>query len=96
MIFIRISEVQMQKTNSKQTVSKAAHRKVMSSTTLSRKYVRRPHINTDMVVNVKRSPKIQHFDSNVASSAWQNRTVTQTPVAPVKQEQTFEGKNQCK
>lgn len=39
------------------------HRKVQASTTLSRKYTKRPAKSTDVMVKVKRSSKIKHFDA---------------------------------
>lgn len=58
----------MQKSDSNQK-AKTARRKVSASTTLNRRYVRKPRKNTDMVVTVKRSPKVRHFnDSKVSAS----------------------------
>ncbi len=52
----------MQKTHGNQPAI-SAHRKVRSSTTLNRKYVKRPEkTNQSDVVFVKRSSKIKHFD----------------------------------
>lgn len=42
-----------------------AHRKVKSSTTLNRKYVRRPSRSSDGMVSVRRSSKIKHFDARM-------------------------------
>lgn len=39
-----------------------AHRKVQASTTLNRKYVKRPTKKSDVAVSMKRSPKISHFN----------------------------------
>ena len=44
------------------TTAKAAHRQVKSSTTLNRRYVRRPVRSTDVAVTIKRSPKVKHFN----------------------------------
>lgn len=55
----------MQKTDSKQKPMNA-QRKVSSSTTLNRKYVRRPASNVDTMVRINRSPKIRRFDEDVA------------------------------
>lgn len=50
----------MQKSdNTKTAVS--AHRKVRSSTTLNRRYVKRPTLSGDITVATKRSPKVKHF-----------------------------------
>lgn len=54
----------MQKTADMQ-VAKKTHRRVQASTTLNRKYVKRPVKNTktDITVNVKRTPKIQRYNT---------------------------------
>ncbi len=52
----------MQKTDSNKT-AKAAHRQVKSSTTLNRRYVKRPARAADMTVSIKRSPKVNRFAS---------------------------------
>lgn len=39
------------------------HRKVQASTTLNRKYVKRPMRNTDVTMDVRKSPRVQHFAS---------------------------------
>ena len=50
----------MQKSdNTKNAVN--AHRKVHSSTTLNRRYVKRPTLSQDAIITVKRSPKLRHF-----------------------------------
>lgn len=55
----------MQKSDSNQK-AKATHRTVKSSTTLNRKYVKRPSRSDDITVSVKRSAKIRRFDENNA------------------------------
>lgn len=50
----------MQKSDSNQT-AKVSHRKVKASTTLNRKYIKRPERRVDTMVKVKRSPKVQRF-----------------------------------
>lgn len=52
----------MQKTEQSRS-AKTNQRKVRSSTTLSRKYTRRPAKNNDTMVTVKRSPKVKRFAS---------------------------------
>ena len=52
----------MQKSDSKGT-AKTAHRKVQASTTLNRKYVKRPMRNSDGMVVVKRVSKLKHFNT---------------------------------
>ncbi len=51
------------------TTAKTAHRQVKSSTTLNRRYVKRPVRNTDIAVNVKRSPKVKRFSSTMSDVA---------------------------
>ena len=67
----------MQKSDSNGT-AKTAHRKVQSSTTLNRKYVKRPMKTADIMVQVKRSPKVKHFDNAVMQKA----AVVEQPMAP--------------
>ncbi|MBR3132154.1 hypothetical protein IKG33_01970 [Candidatus Saccharibacteria bacterium] len=55
----------MQKTEQTEVV-KATHRRVQSSTTLDRRYVKKPMKSTDVMVPVRRSPKIKRFTSSVA------------------------------
>ena len=60
---IRISEVKMQKTDDNQT-ARSTHRRVKSSTTLNRKYVKKPMKKTDMTtVAVRKSSKIKKFNN---------------------------------
>lgn len=68
----------MQKSDNTSTVT-TAHRKVKASTTLNRKYVRRPVKSTDVMVSVKRSPKVKHFQSTEIKS---RVVTTEQPVAP--------------
>lgn len=49
----------MQKSDSQQALN--AHRKVQASTTLNRRYVKRPTRVSDMTVPVKMTPRITHF-----------------------------------
>jgi hypothetical protein len=55
------SEVKMQKSDT--NVAKTVRRKVQTSTTLNRKYVKRPVKSTDVMVSIKRSPKVKRFDT---------------------------------
>ncbi len=68
-IGVRISEVIMQKSNDTQQPMKA-HRQIQSSTTLNRKYVRRPakSVTTTTTTTIKRSPKIQRFAQSAVVS----------------------------
>ena len=78
MINIRISEVKMQKSDTTHSAT-ATHRKVQASTTLNRRYVKRPVKSADVMVSVKRSSKVKHFNSAIDVKKMQD---TQ-PVAPV-------------
>lgn len=53
-------------TSSSERIAKNNRRRVQSSTTLSRKYTRRPAKSSDVMVKVKRSPKVKHFDMPMA------------------------------
>ena len=55
-------------TSENDRVVKTNHRKVQASTTLSRKYTRRPARSTDVMVSIKRSPKIQRFSPMTQTS----------------------------
>lgn len=58
----------MQKNDSDRSAMDMHHR-VKASTTLNRRYVKRPTLNTDMVVvPVRRSPKVEHFNDSVLTS----------------------------
>lgn len=52
----------MQKSDNRQTAT-STHRKVQSSTTLNRKYVKRPTRSNDVTVSIRRSPKVTRFGS---------------------------------
>ena len=54
----------MQKSDSNSN-AKTAHRKVQSSTTLNRKYVKRPTKSADGIVKVRRSLKVKHFGDSM-------------------------------
>lgn len=77
-IDIRISEVKMQRSNGANTATNT-HRKVKASTTLSRKYVKRPAKNMDVMVSIKRSPRLKHFDVAPVSV---KKTQDLSPIAP--------------
>lgn len=62
----------MQNPDNRQS-AKTNHRKVQSSTTLSRKYTRRPVSNSTSERKVQRSPKIQRFSSREQMSKEQIR-----------------------
>ena len=63
----------MQKSDSQPAQN--AHRKVQASTTLNRKYVKRPAKTGDVMVSVKRSPKISHFHFPAVNTT-SNQSVT--------------------
>ncbi len=53
----------MQISHSNQAITNA-HRRVKASTTLNRKYVKKPaKLSTEAVVPIKKSPKVRHFNS---------------------------------
>ncbi len=54
----------MQRTNNTESVT-TAHRRLGTSTTLNRKYVKRPIKSNDVTVSIKRSPKIERFSSSL-------------------------------
>ena len=56
----------MQKSDTNQKAM-VAHRQVQTSTTLNRKYVRRPAKSGDVMVSVKKSPKVQHFNTPMSN-----------------------------
>ncbi len=52
----------MQKSDNEISVTRV-HRQPKASTTLNRKYVHHPSKNTDVMVSVKKSPKVSHFNT---------------------------------
>ena len=68
----------MQKSDTTHSAT-ATHRKVQASTTLNRRYVKRPVKSADVMVSVKRSSKVKHCNSAIDVKKMQD---TQ-PVAPV-------------
>ncbi len=57
----------MQKTDM-DMVKKSVRRHTMPSTTLNRRYVKRPVRNTDIKVSVKQNPQISHFNHSVSTN----------------------------
>ncbi|MBR0431193.1 hypothetical protein IJJ05_02810 [Candidatus Saccharibacteria bacterium] len=78
MMDIRISEVKMQRSDSNQT-AQMAHRKVKSSTTLNRKYVKKPMKNTSEIIPIKRSSKLSHFNRQIIEN---KANLEQEKIAP--------------
>ena len=70
----------MQRTDIDNT-ARVAHRQVRSSTTLNRRYVRRPGQSTDVAVSIKKSPAVSHFRSEMISSGTANVKTAQK-IAP--------------
>ncbi|MBR2710847.1 hypothetical protein IKF02_04500 [Candidatus Saccharibacteria bacterium] len=66
----------MQKTDGQQAQN--AHRKVRASTTLNRKYVKRPTKKSDGMVSIKKSPKISHFNYSSVKAAIKQQNSTKT------------------
>lgn len=57
----------MQKSDNTRTAVKA-HRRIQSSTTLNRRYVKKPVLSGDVTVSTKRSPKVRHFANTTSLS----------------------------
>lgn len=72
----------MQKTDGQK--AQIAHRKVQASTTLNRKYVKRPAGANDVAVSVKRAPMISHFNHPAVQT---NATTTQNKKSTAQVEQ---------
>ncbi|MBR3116109.1 hypothetical protein IKF30_02670 [Candidatus Saccharibacteria bacterium] len=68
----------MQKTEG---VAKSTQRKTQSSTTLNRRYVQRPTSASSTTVNVRRSPRIQHFRVETAGNTTTASTSNTTRLA---------------
>ena len=77
------SEVKMQKSDT--NVAKTVRRKVQTSTTLNRKYVKRPVKSTDVMVSIKRSPKVKRFDTPapVAKKMQEDQPIAPSTVHPM-------------
>lgn len=78
----------MQKSETNQQAM-VAHRQVKTSTTLNRKYVKRPVRSGDVMVPVKKSPKVKHFNttmsnSTVGATVRKKMTVESQPIQPAK------------
>ncbi|MBQ6461143.1 hypothetical protein IJJ36_01770 [Candidatus Saccharibacteria bacterium] len=58
----------MQKSDTNQKVM-VVRRQPQSSTTLNRKYVRRPKKNSDAMVSIKKSPKVKHFNVSICDGS---------------------------
>lgn len=54
-----------------------AHRRVRTSTTLNRRYVKRPTLSGDITVPIKRSPKLKHFASDPLPTTHAKRSAQQ-------------------
>ena len=61
--------------------AKTARRRMQASTTLNRKYVKRPVKNTDVMVSVKRSPKVKRFSTPMPAA---KKVQEEQPIAPAK------------
>ena len=67
----------MQKSdNTKQAVT--TRRKVQSSTTLNRRYVKRPDLTGDVTISIKRSPKLKHFATSSMAQTTSEKSEAQT------------------
>lgn len=67
-----------------------AHRKVRRSTTLNRRYVKKPRLSGDVTVAVKRSPKVRHF----APVSISEESIAEETIAPARHHQLQESANQ--
>ncbi len=73
----------MQKSENHQQATAVNRRKVQASTTLSRKYTKRPTKKSDVVVPVRRSPKIvRHFDSPMVGTTLKQQGTKQRIAEP--------------
>lgn len=79
----------MQKSDNTNTAMNA-HRKVRRSTTLNRRYVRKPRLSGDVTVAVKRSPKVRHF----APVSISEEPIAEETIAPARHHQLQESANQ--
>lgn len=79
----------MQKSD-KTNMAPSAHRKVRRSTTLNRRYVKRPRLSGDVTVAIKRSPKVKHF----APVAIPQDVAKEDAIMPVERHQLQENANQ--
>lgn len=79
----------MQKSD-KTNMAPSAHRKVRRSTTLNRRYVKRPRLSGDVTVAIKRSPKVKHF----APVAIPQDAAKEDAIVPVERHQLQENANQ--
>ena len=70
----------MQKSGSN-NMATTAHRKVQTSTTLNRRYVKKPVRSTDVMVSVKRSPKVKRFNTSMAATNIK-KVKDDQPIAP--------------
>ncbi|MDO5451576.1 MAG: hypothetical protein Q4F56_00615 [Candidatus Saccharibacteria bacterium] len=74
----------MMQTSDSDRAARTNRRKVQSSTTLSRKYTKRPTKSADVMVAVKRSPKIQRFSPTMAPVVQAQKPVAEdSPTAVV-------------
>ena len=58
-----------------------AHRQLQTSTTLNRKYVKKPIKSSDVTVSVKKSPKVSHFNTPMSNK---RSLVGTQPIEPAK------------
>lgn len=70
----------MQRTE-KAHMAKNAQRQVRTSTTLNRRYVKKPTAGTDVTVTIKKSPKVQRFNTP-QTPAKKKVTINEQPMEP--------------
>ena len=71
----------MQKSNDNNQAIRA-HRQVKSSTTLNRKYVKKPVVRSVSSVTVRRSPSVRHFADQSISAVNVKQAKQEQPIAP--------------
>ena len=62
--------------------AKNVRRQMRTSTTLNRRYVKKPTAGNDIAVTIKRSPKVQHF--NTPQVITKKRIVKEQPIEPAR------------
>lgn len=71
-------------------MAKSTQRQLKSSTTLNRRYVKRPVKKTDMVMGIQRSSKIQHFKVDPLENRIQVKVVESKQQTPKQQVEPIE------
>ena len=72
----------MQRTDNNQKAT-SAHRRVQSSTTLNRKYVKQPTRSADVMVSVRRSPKVSRFATTSPKPVAKDEPIANAKAHPI-------------